>query len=241
MVGDEKLMAYVDGELPADERERIRAAIAQDESLQKAVAGEELLRRKLAELHSPVLEEDVPGRLTHLLESRQGSLPPLRGSSLAKSGPGAPTRWWKNVTAIAASLVLGLFLGQALSDPAGDESGPVAAVAQGQLAKALETQLASSQTPADPVQIGATFIGRGGHPCRTYETSASAGLACRSGGEWRLKLIAPGAGTPSTEYQQAGSSAELVMRSAQELLAEGPMGAEQERQARDAGWPGSTP
>jgi hypothetical protein len=145
------------------------------------------------------------------------------------------------VTAIAASLVLGLFLGQTVLEPNDDSGNALALVPDEQLANALETQLASNQNPGDAIQIGATFIGLDGQPCRTYEAPNSAGLACRTGEEWKLKLVAPGVRSSNTEYQQAGSSSELVMRNAQEMLAEGPMTAEQEKQARDAGWPSATP
>jgi hypothetical protein len=139
------------------------------------------------------------------------------------------------VTAIAASLVLGLFIGQTVSEP-DTGAGTLMAVPDEQLALALETQLASTQSPADPVQIGVTFIGQDGQPCRTYEAPGSAGLACRSGADWQLKLVAPATGPRNSQYQQASSSSELVMRNAQELLLEGPFDSEREKQARDAGW-----
>ena len=240
MKPEEKLMAFVDGELGAEEAS-FRAALAQDERLQEEVARENELRQKLAGLHRDVLDEDVPDRLTRLLAPRQAEPAQLRPPLLGRSTSPRSTGWWKNVTAIAASLVLGLFLGQAITDPSGEGGGPFTATPDEQLAVALETQLASAQTPGDPVLIGATFIGQEGQPCRTYEYAGSAGLACRSGGEWQLKLVAPGSGSQAAEYQQAGSASELVMQSAQDMLAVGPLDAAQERRARDAGWPRGTP
>lgn len=241
MTAEEKLIAYVDGELSAEERESFGAALAQDERLQAELAREELLRSQLADLHRSALDEEVPDRLKRLITPAP-ALPALRRSIATRgSVPRAPRAGrarWTNGAAIAASLVLGLFVGQTFTGPNGDAGVTVPSVAQGPLAQALETQLASSQTPDEAIQIGATFVGLDGQPCRTYEAPGSAGLACRSGGEWQLKLIAPGAESRNSEYQQAGSSSELVMRSAQEMLLEGPMDADQEMQARDAGWPG---
>ena len=240
MKPEEKLMAFVDGELGVDEA-GFRAALAQDERLQDELARERALRSKLAGLHREVLDEDVPERLTRLLVPGQAAPTRLPPPFLKRSVPSKPTGWWKNVTAIAASLVLGLFLGQAITGPGGEGVAPLTAMPDEQLAQALETQLASAQTAGDPVLIGATFIGQEGQPCRTYEYAGSAGLACRSGGEWQLKLVAPGSGSQTSEYQQAGSASELVMRSAQDMVAVGPLDAAQERQARDAGWRGGTP
>ena len=241
MKPEENLMAFVDGELGAEEAS-FRAALAQDERLQEDVAREKELRRKLAALHGHVLNEDVPDRLTRLLVSQRAEPAPFRPLPFVKaSGTSRPIGWWRNVTAIAASLVLGLFLGQAITDPSGKGSASVTATPNEQLALALETQLASAQRPGDPVVIGATFIGQEGQPCRTYEYAGSAGLACRSGGEWQLKLVAPGLGSQIPEYQQAGSASELVMQSAQNMLAEGPLNASAEREARDAGWARGTP
>lgn len=232
MITEDKLMAYVDGEVSAADRGAIDAALAQDVRLRSAVADERRMRRSLSALYDPALEEQVPERLRRLLEPADDRVVPLRRLAAVA----APRGLWQNLTAIAASLVLGVMLGQTLLDGGGEAVG---LPAQGELAAALETQLAATQTPADPIQLGISFVGPEGQPCRTFESSEAAGLACRSGGEWALRLLAPRAASPGSEYQRAGSASALVMDSAQELIVGGPMDAREERAARDAGWTGA--
>jgi len=236
MTVEEKLIAYVDGELSPEERESFTRALAQDEGLRAELARQQELRTRISELHKSALDEEVPDRLTGLLTSPP-RLPRLRkeGPSRTRSSQQRRSKW-TNLSAVAASLGIGLFMGQTMTTSGEGGSGAVPLIVEGPLAKALDTQLASSQTAEDDIQIGVSFVAMDGQPCRTYETAGSAGLACRSGGEWRLKLIAPGEGPARSEYQQAGSSSELILQSAQEMLRDGPMDPEQEQQARDAGW-----
>jgi hypothetical protein len=230
MITEEKLMAYVDGELSENEKEAIDAALAGDQRLQARLAAERLLRIRMGELYDPALNEEIPERLTRMLQPADNRVVFLKRQSTVTD------RWrWQNLAALAASLVIGMFLGQNLT---GGESVDTGLEVNAQLAAALNTQLASTQSPANPVQIGISFEGPGGQPCRTFESAGWAGLACGSGGAWQLRLLAPKGDTRSAEFQQAGSASALVMGSAQELIVGEPMTAQQERQARDAGWPG---
>ena len=64
----------------------------------------------------------------------------------------------------------------------------MALVARGELARALENQLASEQRGDEPVLIGLTFKARDGDYCRSFVLRAAqtAGLACRAGAEWQI-------------------------------------------------------
>jgi hypothetical protein len=236
MTTEDQLMAYVDGEASADARAEIEAALAADESLQRRVAEERRLRRHMANLYAPALREPVPERLTGLLRQDRTKVVDFKPASPAPSPSPSPWRW-RALAAAAASLVLGVFVGQQLgARGAGAPDGSMLR-AQGALASALQTELASSQPASAPVRIGISFTGRDGQPCRTFETADAAGLACRSDGQWRLALMTAAPGPRASEYQQAGSAAALVMSAAQEMIVGDPMTADQERQARDAGWP----
>src|SRR3546814_10069946 len=90
---------------------------------------------------------------------------------------------------MAASLVLGLAVGQNMGG-----SGPVAIsggtiVAQGELAKALDRQLASAQAMGLPTRIGLSFRSKEGSICRTFAGQAMSGIACEEDGRWRLEQI----------------------------------------------------
>src|SRR3546814_3709534 len=83
---------------------------------------------------------------------------------------------------MAASLVLGLAVGQNMGG-----SGPVAIsggtiVAQGELAKALDRQLASAQAMGLPTRIGLSFRSKEGSICRTFAGQAMSGIACEEDG-----------------------------------------------------------
>jgi hypothetical protein len=110
---------------------------------------------------------------------------------------------------MAASIAVGVALGAAFignRDP-GDEI--VAAqgrlLPRGALARALSDQLASTQKIDAPIRIGLTFLSKGGDFCRTFalERGGAAGLACGSGGQWQIQVVAHGA-QKAGEYRQAG-------------------------------------
>lgn len=229
---DDVLMAYVDGELSPGDRSAIERKLASDRRLQSALAQEQLLRSKIAETYDPALAEEVPERLVRLFDRPRPRVLTFPRPNLASAG------WrWQHLTAMAASLALALFLALHLTTtdhPAEDEAGFRIA---GPTAEALDVQLASTQSPTAPVQIGVSFIGPGGEPCRTFEVSEGAGLACRSGSEWKLRLFTSGTASAGAEYQRAASASAKVMGRVQELITGEPMDARQERQARDAGWP----
>jgi hypothetical protein len=235
MITQEQLMSYVDGEASAETRAEVEAALAADETLRRRIAEERRLRRHMANLYAPALTEPVPDRLTGLFRGEETNVVAFKRPNPAPSP--SPWRWLSTAAAVAASLVLGVFVGQQLDMRQAGAQEASMLRAQGPLATALQTELASSQSAAAPIRIGISFTGPAGQPCRTFETDAAAGLACRSDGEWRLALLASTPGPRASEYQQAGSAAGLVMSAAQEMIVGEPMTAAQERQARDAGWP----
>jgi hypothetical protein len=143
---------------------------------------------------------------------------------------------WRNLGTIAASLAVGLMAGQLIPLQRG---GPIgmegdALVAQGSLAEALDTQLASAQAPDAATRIGVSFADRQGRFCRSFDSAALAGLACQEGGNWRVVMTAPSEAGDARQYRQAGSS--IVLATAQEMMAGAPLDAEGERAAMTAGW-----
>lgn len=226
---DEMLMRYADGELNEVDRARIERAAAADPETRARVEEHRRLRSRIAAHYGPVAEEEAPRRLTSLLAGNVVGIAPARR-------PGTRLGW--TPVAIAASLAAGVFAGQMLPRGGG---GPVsfdggAMIARGQLARALDTQLASTQ-PADAVvRIGVSFPGEGGRTCRTFEAAAMAGVACRAGERWRVLVTAPGASASGAGgYRQAGAGA-VVMQAAQDMMSAEPLDAAAERRARDAGW-----
>jgi Putative zinc-finger len=227
---DDLLMAYADGELDEVSRARVERALAEDPELRARLAQQQRLRATLAAHYGPAAEEEVPERLRAMLDTN------VVDFAAAKARRARPL--WQSVAALAASLVLGLALGRTLLVPApglvGIEHGTM--VAQGPLAGALETQLASAQAPGAATRIGLSFAAADGRLCRTFDSSAMSGLACRGEAGWQLMMTTAGAGGPGSDYRQAGSGNPQVLAAVQELMAGAAFDADAERRARDSGW-----
>ncbi|KFL36126.1 anti-sigma factor family protein, partial [Arenimonas donghaensis] len=192
---DPLLMAYADGQLQGEQAARVQAAIDADPALAEVVARHRALATRLQQAYAPVLYEPVPDRLQALATAAPvASLAQARGARAARAVRRGPGGW----LALAAMLVVGLGVGLLLGRPG---AGPVgtgedgALLAQGGLAEALQTRLASE--PAAGVVIGLSFRDDQGQWCRSFhidDASALAGLACRGAdGRWRLPVLATAA------------------------------------------------
>lgn len=225
-IDEAMLVAFADGELDEVNRRRVERAVAQDPALGRRVEAHRALRAKLAGHYAPVAQEPVPDRLRALLEESERVVPMAR--------PERRRGGWAMGGAIAASLVLGLAIGHM----SGGQAGPVGVrggvmVAQGDLARALDTQLASAQEGA-PIRIGLSFRRKGGGWCRSFDGQI-AGVACREGQGWQVQQALPGAGA-GTDYRQASSADARIMATVDALMDGVPADAQGERAAQAKGW-----
>ena len=244
-ITDEMLVAFADGELDAKDREAVMRAVAADPELGQKLAAHQRLRETLTGHFAPIMEQAAPERLKALLvpggESQNDnvvSLAAVRAIRKEKANGLAPRRWlpaWGNVAAIAATLVLGIAVGQSMNEgsPVGVSGGGL--MARGELAETLDTQLASVQDGGIETRIGLTFRGKDGAICRTFEGEALSGLACRAAGRWRFEQILPGRGAAS-DYRQASAGDPRLAASVQRMIAGAPFDANAERMARSKGW-----
>ena len=222
MTRDERLIAYVDGELSPPDRAGFEAEMAADPALAADVDRHRRLAKDVGDAFDPVLEEPIPARLLTVASAAND---PRR-----RIGPPA----W---AALAASLVLGVLIGRAvwpLTGPLVADHG--ALVAQGPIAKALTTQLAADR---GVVKVGLSFRTTGGRYCRTFQSTADrlAGLACRDDGRWTVRTVTTWAPQPQGAYRTAGSETPPEVLAAVDKLAAGPaLDAAAERAARDKGW-----
>jgi hypothetical protein len=243
---EETLMAYADGEVDADTRRRIEAAMASDPTLAERVARHRMLRADLGAAFGGVLDEPVPSRLLDAANSTDAgthtaSVTDLSAARAAKSGVPKSTSWslpeW---SAIAASLLIGVFAGRSALQPAA--SGMFAAtdgavVAAGELSTALNAQLSGTSTESD-VQIGISFRSKDGNYCRSFAAGTAAGFACRENNQWRVRALNE-AGAPAAggEYRMAGSELPPAILTAIDDVMEGEaLDREQEQAARQQGW-----
>ena len=234
-IDDDMLMAFADGELDEMGCARVERALAEDPSLQARLDIQLRLRARLAAHYAPVVEEAVPERFRAMIETEVVDL------SAARARRARPL--WQYFAALAATLVLGLAVGRTLLVPAAPDAGPIAVeggamMARGDLAEALDTRLASAQASDAATRIGVSFARSDGRLCRTFDSAAAAGVACRTDAGWQVMVTAAGSGGQRGQYRQAGSENLLVQQAAQEMMAGEPLDDAAERRARDSGWRG---
>jgi hypothetical protein len=240
---DETLMAYADGELEPARRAEIAAALEKDPALAARVEKHRALRAKVAGAFAAVVKDPVPERLRVAAgdaapEQRvRGNVVqfPTRGNR-ASATPWRAREW----LAMAASLVLGVVISWRAFAPENPEmitASHGGLAARGALATALDRQLASNPA-GGAVSIGLTFKARDGSYCRSFALRASgtSGLACRSGGEWRIPVTASADAAGGDIRQAASSIPSAVMQAIEARIAGDVLAAPEETKARDAGW-----
>lgn len=244
---DEILMAYADGELDAALRDEIAAAIAKDPALAQRVERHRALRAEVAGAYATVLDQPVPEQL---LATANGPAAPRLAEDPPRAQvlpfPASVTRderrsWGpREWLALAASLVLGMLLSWQFLSPS-ERTMVVASdgamVARGALARALDSQLASTQRAEDPVQIGLTFRSRDGSYCRSFALTraATAGLACRAAGQWQIPVTASAAASGGG-VRQAASPPPAVLSAIDVRIDGEALDAAGEENARLGGW-----
>lgn len=230
----EILMRFVDGELPPEEASRVEAEIANDAQARAFVEAQAALRHEFSAAFAPVMDEPVPEQIAaamaHTPISRRWRL------SRAFSAVEGPRIWIPTAGALALGLAIGILVNPGMTGPlATQRNGTV--VAQGALAQALSTQLASDVRPADAPRIGISFRAKDGRTCRTFQTSGAAGIACRAGEQWDVAALAATQPESSGTYHMAASGMPDVIRNAATNMISGaPFDAAAERAARDRDW-----
>lgn len=229
-IDDAALMAYADGELDGAARAEVEAAIAADPALQARVATHRELRATFAGAFAGVIDEPVPDRLMAMLQSGAEVVDFAAAGERREARP--TPRPWRQWAAIAATLAIGVLAGRTM------EFGSPAIiahhgefVAQGKLAEALDTDLASAGGT-----IGLSFRNRAGDYCRTFSAEGIAGVACRDGGGWSVRTAVTVAGAVG-DYRMAGSETPPeVLRSVESMIDGEPLDAAAEADARARGW-----
>jgi hypothetical protein len=237
-LNDEVLMAWVDGELDAEAASRVAAALARDPQAELRVAALQRLSEQLRTTFAHDLSDAVPASLSRT----------AHGEHLRSAGSTAqilPLPWlrspWARWGGMAAGVMLALGLGiQGLSGGWGEP--PLVAKADGglwaggALAVALERHLAGDGV-VDGVRVQLSFQDRLGRYCRSFDSPAGAGLACREGGRWQVAVLAATGAHGGEGLRLAGSAVPAaVIEAVEQRIAGLALGAHDERAARDRGW-----
>lgn len=242
MIEEEKFFAWLDGELPADEAARVEAEVAADPRLSRLADEHRAMATGLRSAFGSVEAQQVPEQLRRSIESERGqkvvSLADARSSREVRRAPSL----WVQMGALAATLAVGIVTGNMLSsgflpsgssDPIQTEAGRL--VASADLENALYARLASAPAEEGP-RIGLTFRDKTGAICRTFEDRAASGLACREGGDWRIRSVFQGPGGQATDYRMAGGPNPQLLEEVDAIIDGEPFDAAQEKAAAEKGW-----
>jgi hypothetical protein len=230
MSDDDKFFAWLDGELGPAEAAAMEARVAADPKLARRAEQHRALGAQLRGAFDPIAAAPVPERLQSALRP-SAEVVDFAAAKRARAMPSLP-QW----AAMAATLVLGLFLGtmvpQRSAAPVEAQGGKLYAASA--LNHALDTELASA--PAGEVRIGLTFRDRMGEICRSFTGSAGSGLACRDGARWRLKGLFAAPEGQSSDYRMAGGMDPNLAALVDSTMAGEPFDGSAEKAARDRGW-----
>ena len=215
-IDETMVIAWVDGELAPAEAARVEQAVAADPALRDLAEAHRAMRARFAAAFGPIADEPV-------------ALPSAEIVSFTAARAKRMRHLWVP-GAIAASLVVGLFVGE-MERPMGVRDRADALALAPTLAHALDTQLSGG---AGPVRVALSFRAQDGAYCRSFSATHLDGVACRTGDGWSLRYAAPAA-TPGGDYAQAGSDPARASAIAA-IIAGEPLDAAGERAARARGW-----
>lgn len=245
-IGDDALMAWVDGELDAAAAAQVQAHVdAHPEAAVRAAALRDL-NHQLRASFAPELAEPVPPALAAAArgEHLQAPRPAPSGRVIpwpARPGARQTASTWVRWGGLAAGVLLAVWggpqlwiLGRAEPDLLTQADGRV--MARGALARSLENGLASDGT-GGPVRVLLSFKDRSGQFCRTFSAPAGTGLACRDAGRWQVAVLAARPQSEDRGLRLAGGDLPATVLDAVERRISGlALDASQERAARDTGW-----
>ena len=214
-IDDERLLAWIDGELEPTQAAEVAAAVAIDPALAARAKAHRAIAAQLRSGFDTLLSAPIPAAMAAAARpiATVTDLSAVRHARQSRLAP--PTRRFQlpQWSAIAATLAVGIIAGRMTYDIGAQPimvQGDSGLQANGRLAAALDGQLASA--PANgAVRIQITFRSRDGEVCRSWSASGQDGVACHSGDRWRImaSLAAPTANR--SEYRMAGSSDPKVL------------------------------
>ncbi|MBJ6137001.1 hypothetical protein [Marinobacter litoralis] len=236
---DEKLSAFLDGELLAEEMQQIRDRLAVEPALAARLSELSLVDQTLQAHYGEIDHRPLPEAITQMLgmAKNEPEQPlnnvirfPLRERLRAHTGK-----------AIAAALVGGFALAQWLSLPTMDADASWQEVAQ-----VLEsTPSGTNYTLASGEQLTPrlTFVNHDGEYCRQFrvqgDTSRSENIACLSGDEaraWDLAVRFEVAGEVAEDRYQTASGGSALDATLDKMIAGPIVAPEDERRLIELQW-----
>jgi hypothetical protein len=236
MIEEEKFFAWLDGELAPEDAAQVEAAVAADPELAERAKAHRELATRLRAGFDAILDAPVPAALAEAAQPKAEVID-LAAARAARQPRVAVSRDWTRWAGLAATLCAGVIGGMMLD---GGGSGPVVErggqmIASGDLAKALDTQLASA-SGAGPVRVALTFADGRGAICRSFTGETASGVACRDKGKWQVRGLFSGGGAKEGDYRMASAGDPRVMALVDDMIAGEPFDAAKEKAAKEKGW-----
>jgi len=251
-ITDEKLSAFLDGELPQNEAAEIEEALSENEALVQRLEQlsrvDELLRGAVDALDKgarPVadLSPAPPAVPANELATTKANTPPIA----ANDNP-----WWRLPLAASVALAVGLMAGGSLFGPGSTKPDGVQLASyttDDGLGSFLETAASGERRAigASQAELRLTFLGSEGQPCREFAftsgTSTTQAVACRGSSQsWTVELAAKSsaAGAPGGEdpsgYQTASAGDEGFGEAVNAMMGSDAFSAEEEARLINNGW-----
>jgi len=241
-ISDETLSAFLDSELPEQEMDDIRSALARDEALANRLAEMTMTNMAVGNAYRTIDDRPLPAALATLLESEGAS---RREAKLQSTENIVTFPIWKRINrtlqqnaALAAclALVAGVVLSQGITgfDRAGDDDWQ-------QITAALEAGRSGVPQTVGEARLTPqlTFVNQDGDYCRQYALSSSdAGsqnIACNTDGDWTLIATLHTASISNGTYQTA-SGGTMLDGVLDRMMAGTPLSADQEAAVIDNSW-----
>lgn len=227
MTDDPDFFAWLDGELAEPAASAMAARVAADPELSAFAQQHRALGARLSTAFALIVDAPLPERLADAARPQAEVIDFAAARERRR-------RWSITGLAVAASLALGLAIGVALPESGVVESHGGQLAAAGKLDKALNGQLASAGEQHG-IRIGVTFKDESGNYCRSFTAEAQSGLACRSGGTWRIEGMVA-SDRQGTDYRMAGNTDPLLGALIDERLSGDVFGSSKEADVVRRGW-----
>ena len=235
-VSPETLLAFVEGELSPEEARKVAAEVANDPALASHVEKHRALKARRHEAALPMTQTPAPPA---------EASPPIERATLVPPSSGMPSARlnWIPAGAMAVGIVLGALLAFTFLPGGEIRSTNGAAVADGALARALSSVIASEQDKSanSGARIQDSFFSGEGYFCRDFTTSgdatdALAGIACRESTGWHIRALAAAKAAGGDRKSDAPALPASVRNTADAMMVGRPLTAEGERTARSQDW-----
>lgn len=227
MSAEERIAAYLDGEMDDAAAAAFEAEIAGDPALAARVATWRAADQRIAAAFAPVADMLLPAELFAKL-SAPVAVPAANDN---------PDRWRRFALplggALAASLAIGLFVAPRTNGPA--ERDLNFALETGRSLEAVRLADGRTVTPTMTVRAG------DGRFCREYRDGDTVALACRTSGRWVIEAKGKGSG-PAGQGEimtASGADASALDAAYARLKASDPLGAAEESALMSKDWSGN--